>query len=656
MSLLGRLEDLSVTDIVQIVYLSRRTGILEVVDSSGRYSIVFSHGLIVNATSPAAPSLGHRLVSSGLLTDSHMALARQTEDAGVPIGTAILELNLLSAEKLAAAVHEHILEIVTYLVPNREGEFNFILSEVGYLDIEYEPRTLFKENGITPQKLIGTEGEKIKPLQGLEDSMRAGKALLRSAQTSEPATSGRLELAGTPLAEEEAEVVPESRPHQDVDDSAPFDLIDDEVGGDESLEVLLQSNDVLDVEESLFDEPARPAAAAEVLIPDEAQQPVKQVVPVSVETSEKSAPVVRTLPPTFSSFRTGEAPEIAPQLARVVVLLERDPLVRVAAKRAFTKRGVQIQQYGSPADARQAVLELLSKNEFFVSFLDMTAGSGSGSEAAQIVQAIKRKNRRLPAVVIDREADLRKRHEMLRAGADLYLTKPTDTHLNPGLAEEQLALFSDELVLFAERAFQDWQREATGSRDEDRGRQFYEQAEKEKSERSFLVLRQLINELSNPEDATQVTQIILRVAGEYLDRVALFLVTPDTLVGVDGGGSLRTDEIAGRVRRLRIPRSEPSILEDVIRRKRSHQGKVARTRANAAVITSIGATLPSEVVVMPIVNNEKVVGVLYGDNAEQRAPFGELNGLQIFLSQAGYAFENAFSTRMHRQNSVVDER
>ena len=33
MSLLGRLEDLSLTDIVQIVFLSRRTGVLEIVDT-----------------------------------------------------------------------------------------------------------------------------------------------------------------------------------------------------------------------------------------------------------------------------------------------------------------------------------------------------------------------------------------------------------------------------------------------------------------------------------------------------------------------------------------------------------------------------------------------------------------------------------------------
>ena len=34
-------------------------------------------------------------------------------------------------------------------------------------------------------------------------------------------------------------------------------------------------------------------------------------------------------------------------------------------------------------------------------------------------------------------------------------------------------------------------------------------------------------------------------------------------------------------------------------------------------------------------------GILYGDNAAHRAPIDTMTGLEIFLSQAGYAFGNA---------------
>ena len=51
MSLLGRLEDLSLADIVQIVFLSRRTGVLEIIDESGRHTVLFRNGLVIDAQS-----------------------------------------------------------------------------------------------------------------------------------------------------------------------------------------------------------------------------------------------------------------------------------------------------------------------------------------------------------------------------------------------------------------------------------------------------------------------------------------------------------------------------------------------------------------------------------------------------------------------------
>ena len=81
-----------------------------------------------------------------------------------------------------------------------------------------------------------------------------------------------------------------------------------------------------------------------------------------------------------------------------------------------------------------------------------------------------------------READLRRRHDLLRAGADLYLTKPSPARLQPGLAEEELALFADELVLFAERSFEQWEQLTGGGAEA--GKKFYEMVTKETVDRS----------------------------------------------------------------------------------------------------------------------------------------------------------------------------
>ena len=96
-----------------------------------------------------------------------------------------------------------------------------------------------------------------------------------------------------------------------------------------------------------------------------------------------------------------------------------------------------------------------------------------------------------------------------------------------------------------------------------------------------------------------------------------------------------------RVKSLRIPRTEPSILGDVATSGEAHRGKMRRTAANVQLIDQLGGLLPTEVVALPIMHAKRTIGILYGDNAAHHAPIDTMTGLEIFLSQAGYAFGNA---------------
>src|SRR5258708_20717397 len=97
MSLLGRLEDLSLTDIVQIVFLSRRTGVLEIIDERGRHTVLFRQGLVVNASSPDHPDLVAYLEQQHLIPAGLGKTLRQMEESGIPCGTAALEMNRFNA-------------------------------------------------------------------------------------------------------------------------------------------------------------------------------------------------------------------------------------------------------------------------------------------------------------------------------------------------------------------------------------------------------------------------------------------------------------------------------------------------------------------------------------------------------------------------------
>lgn len=506
MSLLGRLEDLSLADIIQIVYLSRRTGMLEIEEPGGKHSLLFRNGLLVEAASPGVPDLKSWLASRGVF---------DVKDVGTDV--------------LADAVRARITEIVAPLLKSQEGEFQFVLADDAVsVAVDYNPDQLFREGGLPPQKILGNVD---RPLRGLEESLKAGKALVRNTSPAE--------------------------------NVVPF-----------------------------------PAAS-----------------PVADET------LPLTARRDTSHFRvSGGLIEVESPEARMrnVVLYERDPLIRVAAKRAFAKRDITIAQFGSLDDVRRAINEWVRLNSFFVTVLEVADG------AAALLREIKRRNARLPVAMIDATADLQRRHDLLRSGADFYLTKPA------GTAEGELNLFADELILFAERAFDQWMQIAR-QWGPDAASRFYEEAERERSERGIDLIKQFITELTNPNDIREIAATILRLAADYLDRAALFVVYDDVFAGVANASAIRID------------RRAPSILDDVAASGEARRGKMRRTPANEQLLTSLGGALPTEVVALPIVHNGRTLGILYGDNAAHHGPIESLSGLEVFLSQAGDAFGHAIA-------------
>jgi len=529
LSLLGRLEDLSLSDIIQIVYLSRRSGVLEVLNSAGRHTILFRNGLVMNAASAAVPDLLTWFISRGSVAPDNESIIRELVREGMPAGSAVLQTGILTKEKLRDAIRDRIIETIAPLLQARGGEFNFLISEdIGVADIEYDPDFVLREGGFTPSSVLKFEGDKLKPLHDLEESMKAGKTLLSDARRA-AATQFRV------------------------------------AGG------LIQV----------------------------------------------------------------ESPGTA---YRNVILVDGDPLIRVAAKRIFSARQMKMAQFGTIDAAREAINDFFRSTAFFITFLEVT------DESPALLQFIKRKNARLPVVMVDRDMDLRRRHDLLHAGANLYLTKPASARLRHDAADEELGLFAEELALFAERGFAQW--EDTIGLDTAAGRRFYEEAEKEHTERSFQLLKQLINEISDPTDVNEIAATILRFSAEYLDRGVVFFVDDADFTSLGGFGITGGEQTMNdRARKLRIPRSASSILAQVMKSNEAQRGKMRRTAANLALVESLGDRAPTEVVALPIMHGNRTIGILYGDNAEHRAPIDDITGLEIFLSQAGSAFESAAAER-----------
>ena len=214
MSLLGRLEDLSLTDIIQIVFLSRRTGVLEIIDGGGRHTVLFRHGMVVNASGPDHSDLVTFLQKRGDLNADQVRMIRQMEDSGIPCGNAVIEMNLMttgSPRRRDSRAHSRRGHAAAVEPRGRIQLHPQRVDESGRHGVRAE--TLLKDGGFSPQKIIGiAEGEKIKPLRGLEESLKAGQAL-RRGNTSPGTTPLPLDLGLG--AKEEDNVVPFPAPIED---------------------------------------------------------------------------------------------------------------------------------------------------------------------------------------------------------------------------------------------------------------------------------------------------------------------------------------------------------------------------------------------------------------------------------------------------------
>ena len=173
MSLVGRLEDLALPDIFQIISLSKKTGTLVVRSRGGTGMVVFKDGQVIQAASDGIrDSLGNILVSQGMLDEANLSEALQAQklEADKPLGMILVEMGAVAAQTLQSVIRKQIKEIVYDLLAWEEGFFNFELGEVAPKDtIEIDTQEFLLKSGISAEYLL-MEGTRI-----LDERRKDGK-------------------------------------------------------------------------------------------------------------------------------------------------------------------------------------------------------------------------------------------------------------------------------------------------------------------------------------------------------------------------------------------------------------------------------------------------------------------------------------------------
>ena len=144
MGLKGTLKDFSLADILQMISIQKKTGILTLERDDEEIEVMFKEGMIVGAESKKGKAdyyLGKLLVKIGAISNEELEIALQVQKNTMKrLGQILIEKNFISQEDLREALKKRVLEIVYSLFRWRRGSYNFTpLTSVDYDRENFEP-------------------------------------------------------------------------------------------------------------------------------------------------------------------------------------------------------------------------------------------------------------------------------------------------------------------------------------------------------------------------------------------------------------------------------------------------------------------------------------------------------------------------------------
>lgn len=164
MSLAGRLEDLGLADIFQILSIGRKTGTLTINGSKGAALIIFKHGMIVRGeTDDLEKSLADNILDAGLIKDTVLHLAAEVKKKlpSKSMAEILFDLGAVNKNILEQLTKRRIENIICRLLYWEDGYFQFELDDLDIADKTSLPDLGWElGKGLSPEYLL-MEGARV---------------------------------------------------------------------------------------------------------------------------------------------------------------------------------------------------------------------------------------------------------------------------------------------------------------------------------------------------------------------------------------------------------------------------------------------------------------------------------------------------------------
>jgi hypothetical protein len=633
MSLVGSLEDLGLGDILQIVSLSRKSGVLVLRSGAGTGQIVLSDGFVRGASIKGEPEdLRGLLATRGLVTDEEFDRAvSQAGRSGASLEDTVVENTGVDAEQIESLRRDHVERAVMRMFLWRSGEFSFEVRDA----IDADEDELFLSTGINIQYLA-MEATRLRDESG-------GPTLLPEVVSDDTDTDG------VPLFSGEAEEC-------EVDHCA--EEARDPVGALALATVRYADAEGEETSPGDADPPEAAAHAADARSTAAAEEPEAEpgaappddpvesgVAPDAVAAAaaefSTDAPAVEDVPgdptmpvvPQVAATAVETGAEFAPAHSKPVHLVAIDPSLAGLEWFKASVDGMfrQVHIFQRSEIGIERIRRYLGRGIVPLVVLSPDASGDPMTDVRDVGELIQRLRTLAPQISIVALVEEGTSPSLLR-GVDCVVERPT----SPGLDSEQWQRH-EVAAQRLRKGLAPWAgTNAAGATQVPRGPKSQDLEE----------LREVSARLRDPSIQGDVLSVVLDFAAECFSRVAIFVIRDEVAAGLAQRGIARAggpgDEELGRIEF--DAEVLPELFRTVLERRASVRSSMEKTNDHRLAML-IGTRSPSEAYAAPIESGGCVVALLYADNLPDERPLADTTGLEIALHEAGLALDRALLER-----------
>lgn len=591
MAFTGDLEHLHIVDIIQLIHTTRKSGVFSVKGDKGESKVVFSSGYIVAANYVNNNvRIGTVLVKTNAIAidDLHQAM-RAMKDAGVsrkPLIATLIQMGRLKREDALRGLKKQIEMTIVELMGWTKGAFTF------------------------DTNTIAVSAEAGQVVGGMEQDfgVDAQMVLMDALRIFDERERDRLAGKEPPSYEElYADVLPSENALETEVIETHSTVTADDLG--------LADIDLLEKRIPV------PVSEVEIFDPFEIHRRNIQEI-LAGSSSEEQEAFVSFLRRSLNRKASSDA--AAKQAGKAIVIYSGDKLVRHSVMAICKNEGIIVFASEDEKDLDRVISQCLFSMRMPIVVFDSPEKTEGAFSVEQIENLRRLVRKKYPAVPVLQFASSREDIFILRSyddGVRAVLPKP--------LKEARRETYIQDTIQFLD-TFNSYIK----------GFQCrYDDNDTYKKLKEGLMS---FRALSSPSEAALV---ILTAVSEMFERAVMLLVRSSELIGERAIGVTSEKSIGPtQADRLKISLSKPSVFLDVVEKGRSYFGE-SGDETVTEFFQHIGKPLSPVVLLLPLVSDQKVVAVIYGDFGAKEASPVQFEILEILAQQTSIVLENAMLRR-----------